>query len=235
MHHWKTAPAVALLITLASVADAETREFDLSGFDTVSVSEGIGAIVTEGAAFAIEAESRNSDHLDRLEVEVRNDQLTLGMEDRRFRWFESGGSSVTVRISMPVLAGAEVSSGASLSADRISGDALELAASSGATMEIATLEGGDVTASATSGAEIEIGSGVCDALDADTSSGAVLKMSDVVCADVVVSASSGARAEVQATTGLDASASSGGFLRIHGTPTAVRDVDVSSGGDIDLR
>lgn len=235
MRQWGTVSAIVLCAGLASGATAETRTFDLTGFDAVSVSEGIDAILTRGSGFQIEAESRNSDYLDRLELDVRNGRLFLGIEERRWRWFENGTSTMTVRVTLPALTGVEASSGASLSADRIAGDTLELFASSGARIEIEILEGGDVVTAASSGAEIEIASGVCNSLDADSSSGATLSMGGVVCADAEVSTSSGAMAEVHPTNGLDASASSGGLVRVFGSPSTVRDVNISSGGDIDFR
>lgn len=235
MKKWWTVSAWLFCAGFASGAVAETRAFDLTGFDALSVSEGIEAILTRGSGFRIEAESRDSDYLDRLELEVRNGRLFLGIEDRRWRWFENRRSSMTVRITLPTLTAVEASSGASLSADIIAGDTLEIIASSGASIEIERLEGGDVETEASSGAQIDIGSGICGALDADSSSGAMLSMSGVVCTDAVVSTSSGALAEVHATDGLEASAVSGGKVRILGGPSTVRDVNVSSGGDIDFK
>lgn len=235
MKKWWTVATLLLSAGLANAAVAETRSFDLTGFDALSVSEGIDAILTRDAGFQIEAESRDSDDLDRLELEVRNGRLVLGIEDRRWRWFENGRSSMTVRITLPTLTAVRASSGASLSADIIAGDTLEIIATSGASIEIERLEGGDVETAASSGAQIDIGSGICIALDADSSSGAMLSMSGVVCADAVVSASSGAVAEVHTTDGLDASAASGGQVRILGSPSTVREINVSSGGDIDFR
>lgn len=226
--------AAILGLALGTGSLAETRTYDFTGFETISVSEGIRVLVDEGDDFAVEADSPRADHLDRLEIELRGNRLSLGMEDRRFARNDPAGSTITVRITMPALTGAQVSSGALLAAETIGSDLVDLNASSGGHLDIDTFLGGDLSVTVSSGAWIEVTQGVCETLIADVASGASLRLTDVVCVDVTVAASSGAWAEVHATGALRATASSGGRVRVLGNTSEPADIDTASGGVVDF-
>jgi len=221
----------AVLASLPLTAFAETRTFDLSGFDGVSAAEGIRVIIDVGERFSVIAESDEPRQIERLVLDVRRGTLRARMDNRPFSFTRTKGWKVTVRISMPELTQAETSSGAELVADDVSGAAIELVASSGSALRISAMTGDAISANASSGARIEASGGTCGSLSAVASSGSFLDLSSVECTDVKVDASSGSEAGVFANRLIDANASSGASVRVYGTREQI-EINSSSGGNI---
>jgi hypothetical protein len=231
--HWFAALALAFYTALVTTASADTRTFELTGFDGVVAAEGLHVFVTTGAEFEVTATSDSLRQLERLELDIRGTTLTAGMENRSLSVFRNKGSQVSVWITLPNLVQAEVSSGSELSVDVMNGLALELAGSSGGILLIETIDGETISANFSSGAEIEIGVGTCGSLSADVSSGALLGAENVSCAEVMVDASSGSNVSVNAERSIDANASSGAIVRVCGAHE-LTEVETSSGGSIDF-
>ncbi len=228
---WLTPVLGACLVALPLLASAETKSFALTGFDGVSVSEGIHVVVDAGESFAITAESDDPRQLERLELDVRRNTLRAEMDSKLFSLVRTKGWKVTVRVSMPELVQAVTSSGATLTADEMSGAALELNASSGSSMEIGSVKGESISVTAASGARIAASEGDCLHLKAELSSGSELRFSAVECDVAEVSASSGSTAGVFADKSIDASASSGSTVQVFGEHEKI-EIDSSSGGSI---
>lgn len=225
---------IALSIALSALpatAFAETATFDLSGFDGISVSEGIHVVVDVGGDFSVVAASDDPRQLRRLDLNVRRGTLHARMDNKPFSFTRTKGWKVTVRVSMPELVQTDVSSGAEMKADLMTGGRLDLEASSGSSLHVATITGDEVSANATSGAEIAVSGGTCKTLDADVSSGSSLDLARVECSDVRVSASSGSSAAVYADNLIDANASSGASVQVHGAHEKI-EINSSSGGSI---
>ncbi len=219
---------------IATASPAETRTFELSGFDGVSVADGIHLFVTTGEPTVVVAESDDARQLKRLELDVRRGTLRAQMDDRRFSLIRSKGWKVTVRVTMPSLVHAETSSGAELVADMMGGSSLELESSSGSTIRIGTIDDGGITADASSGADIRVSGGTCKSLSAEVSSGSSMEMEKLRCENVEINASSGANASVHADKLIDADASSGASIRVFGARENI-EIETSGGGDIDFR
>ena len=97
--------AIATAIALAGgAALADEQTYDLSGFKTISVSAGISARVTVGSDFSVRAES-TAEELERLDIHVRGDELSIGRKNGRF--FNFSHDQATVYVTLPALAGPE--------------------------------------------------------------------------------------------------------------------------------
>lgn len=237
----KTAIALAATagLLLSTTAFAQSRDFDLTGFDRVDIATGLDARVTLGDGFSVSAKSRSQDALDNLTLTVEDGVLQARFEQSFLDFIISGGlvgmllnsgNAVTVDITLPALAGVSASSGADVDLPGITAGQLDLDASSGADISVTDAVLGNVKIASSSGADIEL-SGTAETVDAEASSGADIDAEDLVAETVTAAASSGANLSVHATTSLRARASSGGDIDVSGNP-ASRDVDESSGGAV---
>jgi hypothetical protein len=205
----KLLAATALNAALASPAFAETQTFDVKGFMRVSASAGTSVDVTVGGDYSVVAESTPRG-LERLRVELVGDELQIGRKHRTMSWGRS--DEVRVRVTMPSIAGLEVSSGADLNAAGIDAAGLDLDASSGGSLDAA---------------------GRCDALNVDVSSGGSIDAETLLCRTANASASSGGSADIYASESINGDASSGGSIDVAGSPKNVSK-DTSSGGSVDV-
>ena len=243
---WIGAGAVAWIATGAT---AET--FDFSDFDRIDVSAGIELIVTEGAAFSVEAEAIEG-NLDRLKIRQSGDRLTIDRRSamlfglvRRQDQFRvevvlpnltrldaSSGSLVTLAADGETDVRFDVSSGAQVQIAQVGGD-LEAHVSSGAMMAAAMAAEAEVEVHISSGASVTV-DGPCASLEAEVSSGASLNAGSLLCSEVDLHASSSGSIQAHATGSAELDASSGGSIVVTGLPTDVSQ-NTSSGGSVSLR
>lgn len=190
---------------------SESQRHTYSGFSKVDVSAGVEVVLAQGA-FDVKAETTEGEGFDNLIVEVNGDTLRISRKQMTMFNF-SGGPRYRVTVSAPAYSELEVSSGASLHADSLKLDAVEVDASSGASVEIA---------------------GTCTALELDMSSGASFSGGDLRCETADVDASSGASAHAFAARSARGNASSGASVSFSGNPAQL-DRDTSSGGSVSAR
>lgn len=222
---------------------AESRTYDLTGFDSVNISTGVRAIVTTGGAHSVRIEARDTATLDRLDVSVVGGRLHIGFARNFIDFILNGGLmdllrfgadfNVTAYISTPALNAAEASSGGQVEASNVKSDRFRADASSGGAVTLLAVSGGDFRAEASSGGRIEI-EGSASELDANASSGGSLRADRLTAGYGRLEASSGGRLEATITTRVRASASSGGYVEISGNP-GERDINSSSGGHVAIR
>jgi hypothetical protein len=233
------AAAAGLLISTAAYADSKT--YDLSGFDRIDIATGLDAEVKLGDSFSVTATSSSAQALDNLQLDVTDGALVARFDQSFLDFIISGGlvgmllsngNALTIEVTMPALSGVDASSGADVLVQNVAGDQLILNASSGANIDVTDAKFGTVQLGSSSGADIDI-SGTAESVDADASSGAGIDAENLIAANVSANASSGASMSVHATTSIKADASSGGDVDVSGNPTA-RDVDASSGGDVNF-
>lgn len=233
--------AAAMGMTASTTAFAQSRDFDLTGFDRIDIATGLDAVVTLGDGFSVHAESRSQDALDNLDVTINDGVLTARLEQSFLDFIVSGGlvgmllnngNAVKFTITVPALAGVDASSGADVALPGFKGEGLELSASSGADIAVTDAVLGSVVANASSGSDIAL-SGQAQAIDADASSGADIDAEHLATVAATAHASSGAGVSVRASQSVKAEASSGGDIDVYGNP-ASRDVDASSGGDVNF-
>ena len=222
---------------------AESRTYDLTGYDSVNISTGVRAIVTTGAAHSVRIEARDTATLDRLDVSVVGGRLHIGFARNFLEFILNGGLmdllrfgadfNVTAYISLPTLNGAEASSGGQIEASNVKSDRFRADASSGGIVTLFTISGGDFRAEASSGGRVEL-EGTATELDANVSSGGSLRADRLSVQRGRLEASSGGRLEATITSRVRANASSGGYIEIMGNP-GERDINSSSGGHVAIR
>ncbi len=199
----------AAMIFVAGQAHAQSRSFDLDGFEYVSASTGISVTIDVGDEFAIIAEG-DEDDLAELDLAVRDNELFVRRKNKRKRW-RSG--RVTVNVSMPTLSGLDSSSGASIDASGVESDDFNIDSSSGSSIDV---------------------TGSCGTLNVDSSSGSNIEADRLECRSVIADASSGSSIDVYAGERINADASSGASIRVYGSPTKVYK-DTSSGASVKIR
>ncbi|MCQ8184006.1 GIN domain-containing protein [Parvularcula maris] len=208
---FRTALTTVAAVALAGgTASAETKSYDLSGFDSVSSSAGVYVEVTVGSDYSITLETNG----DTDEAVVRMDGDTLVLSRERSRGIRLGSRNrLNFTVTMPEFEDGSASSGSELRVEGVSGGSIELKASSGANLEI---------------------EGTCDQVEAGASSGADLNAGNLVCDSGEASVSSGASVRVHTTDRIKARASSGGSVQVGGDPDKV-DTKTSSGGSVRIR
>ncbi|MBU1176605.1 MAG: DUF2807 domain-containing protein [Alphaproteobacteria bacterium] len=235
------AASAALSLLAATGALAESRSYDLDSFDKVAIATGLTAVITRGESQSLRIETKRNGVLDQIDLDVRNGELRARRHTNLLDIIFSGGllnmmhfdNDATLYITLPNLSGVSASSGASVEADLIEGEAATLDASSGARIDIAKVEVGTLSLAASSGAGIEL-AGTCDTAAIEVSSGASIRAGELSCKDVDVDGSSGASASFQAEGRVTGSLSSGASVRLGGTPESVN-VESSSGGSLRMQ
>jgi len=222
---------------------AESRTYELSGFDSVNVSTGVRAIVTTGGEYDVRVEARDTTTLDRLDVSTVGGRLHIGFSRNFLDFVFNGGlmdlirfggdMGVTAYVTLPVLNGAEAGSGGRIEASNITSARFRADASSGGAVTLLAIAGGDLRAQSSSGGRIEI-EGTASELEASVSSGGTLRAERLRSERGRLEASSGGSLETTITARVRASASSGGHVEIFGNPPE-RDINSSSGGNVSLR
>lgn len=98
------------------------RDYALTGFDRIKLAGSPNVIVTVGPAAAVSAEG-DQKTLDRLEMRVENGVLRIGNKKSK-GWFNTDSASreVTIRVTVPKLAGASISGSGDIRIDRVEGD-----------------------------------------------------------------------------------------------------------------
>lgn len=190
---------------------SESQRHSYAGFSKLDISAGVEVIAAQGP-FDVKAEATEGDSFDKLIVEVNGDTLRIGRKPTMgFVFGDTPRYRVTV--SAPAYNEFDVSSGASLRAEGLRLDAVEIDVSSGASVRMA---------------------GVCTTLNLDTSSGASFHGDDLHCDTATVDASSGASAHAFAARVARGNASSGASVSFSGNPAQL-ERDTSSGGSVSAR
>lgn len=228
-------------LALTATAHAQSRDFQLDGFDKVDIATGLDARISLADRFSVRAESRSQDALDNLQLAVEDGVLVARIERNFLDFILSGGlvgmllnsgNAATLDITLPALTAASASSGADVQLHAIHGDALRLEASSGADIALRDAQLRQLDANASSGSDIEI-AGSAERVRFNASSGSGIDADDLEAREGELQASSGASIKARLTEMVRAAASSGSDIDIAGNPGR-RDVDAASGGDIDF-
>ncbi len=232
--------AAAMGLTMSTATLAESRTYELTGFERVEINTGINAVVTFGEAFAVTAEANNGGIFDKLKLRVDGDTLSATIEQSFLDFIASGGlvgqllsngNAVNITITLPRLSGAAASSGAHIAIAAPTGD-LALDASSGAGIVVTEATLASLEVSTSSGGHADL-AGMCQAIAADASSGSDITASKLKCVDATIESSSGASISVFANNSVNGDASSGGNVQVYGPAPKVA-VEQSSGGHLTM-
>ncbi|MBI1392202.1 MAG: hypothetical protein GC152_05600 [Alphaproteobacteria bacterium] len=190
--------AAASSLALASTAFAETVEktYDFTGFSEVSFKGVFDVEISVGADFAVSA-SGEADDLDRVTVDVEDGVLSFDQGRKQER---GDREAVDIVISMPALAGLDVSGVAEVNAEGVDSEAVKLRLSGVGNVSLA---------------------GSCGSLDARVSGVGELDAEDLECASVDVQVSGVGEAVVFASKSVDAKVSGIGEITVYGSPDEV--------------
>ena len=250
-----TAAYLAGVTTLAVSlpAMAETKRYDLKGFDEVVVERGVSLDLSQGEDFAVSAEADRRHMLNRLIVEKDGARLLISRKKSWRDWsFLTRRFNASVDVTLPVLARLDASSGADVDVEgEFSGpmkviassgadvdmtgalpEKLGVIASSGASVEMDDISAGRVEIDTSSGSNVEI-AGTCDSLTAEASSGSDIDAEGLECKSGDLATSSGARLVAHARDSVVADARSGGRIEVAGAPGDVLE-ETKAGGRIKI-
>jgi hypothetical protein len=128
-------PALILALLSAAPAAAATRDYPAQGFDKVELKSAATVAITAGPRFAVHAEGDPA-LLRRLTADVRGNTLVLG-------WIEGGSvrgnNDLHVAITMPRIAGADISGAGTMTIDRVDAPQFAGAIGGAGTIRIAQL------------------------------------------------------------------------------------------------
>lgn len=202
---------------------------DLTNFNSINISAGLDAIITQGEKEFVEVEA-DQNILEYITTKVEGNTLIIrwkkGINIRKHK-------KATVHITLRELSGVNASSGADVVCnDVIKTDEISINLSSGADIKL-KLDAKNIKANASSGADLIL-EGIAEKLDVNASSGADIKASKLKAQDVIADASSAAEIKVYAVNTIKANASSGADIDYYGNPKYTNNHS-SSGGDIDKK
>jgi hypothetical protein len=129
----------------ADAREAETsgeqirRNFDVAGFDRVTLAGPHNVIVTVGAAPSVRAEG-DSKLIERLEVTVENGELKIGTKDRKGLSWNSNRKGLTIHVTAPSLAGAAVAGSGDIKVDRVEGKSFSASIGGSGNIDLASLK-----------------------------------------------------------------------------------------------
>lgn len=194
----------ALAVALAPAATAETRSYNITGFNGVAASSSANVELKQGP-FSITADSSGS--LEDLIIEKRGDTLVVKRESRGW-WGGGSRARINVTVTAPDIGRLDASSSADINASGYRFADLDVNVSSSGNVSL---------------------SGTCGSLDLNVSSSGDFRGEGLRCDSARVNASSSGDADVFATRSADGAASSSGDIRIHGKPPQVQRHTSSSG------
>lgn len=181
------------------------QERDVRGFTRVDVGGAFEVDIEVGPAFRVVVHA-DDNLVDRVITEVDGDTLEIHLPGS-----VSTKAPLRAEISMPSLAGVDVSGATKADIDGVTAEELELEAS---------------------GASHIVARGKAGKLDAEASGATQLDTRELKAAIVRIDVSGASKAEVTATEALDADASGSSTIRYFGAPASVR-TDTSGASTID--
>ena len=128
----------------ADAREAETggaqikRDYQVAGFERVSLAGPHDVIVTVGGAHSVRAEG-DSKLIDRLEVKVENGELTIGMKDRTsFGW--KNHKPVRIYVTAPSLSAASIGGSGNIKVDKVAGKSFAAAIGGSGDIDLASVQ-----------------------------------------------------------------------------------------------
>jgi hypothetical protein len=215
--------AALLMLGLTFTASAqETRNFNLSGFDKLSMGSAFRIEVKQGSKYSISTSGRAED-LEDLEATIKGDALHLGYKGNNWN---KNRKTVNVEITMPALEGVDFSGASKANVGRFTGVKsmdIEVSGASQVNMELSAPK----VAFDLSGASSLVLVGQGDVLDGEVSGASSFKGREFSAKTVNIDASGASSAAVVASNAVHAEASGASSIRYSGS---AKDVHSSSSG-----
>ncbi|MCF2490007.1 head GIN domain-containing protein [Dyadobacter sp. CY347] len=218
---FSVAALLMLFLTLTASAQ-ETRNFNLSGFDKLSMGSAFRIEVKQGSKYSISTSGRAED-LDDLEATVKGDALHLGYKDKKWN---KNRKTVSVNITMPSLEAVDFSGACKAHVASFSGVRSMEIDISGASQVNMELSAPRVTFDL-SGASSLVLVGKGDVVNGEVSGASSFRGRDFASKTVNIDASGASSAAVMASSAVHADASGASSIRYSGT---AKDIHSSSSG-----
>ncbi len=116
------------------------RNFNLAGFDSVSLAGPHDVVVTVGSAHAVRAEG-DAEVLDKLKIEVDGRNLRIGM--KRGRWNFRDRARTTIYVTMPAIRGAAIAGSGDMKIERAEGEQFSASIGGSGDIDVAALRVGE--------------------------------------------------------------------------------------------
>lgn len=114
------------------------QNFPVGAFSKVALGGSANVVVTVGGAPSVRAEG-DAERIGRLDIRVEGDQLTIGSKRHGWNWNSKGGQ-VTVYVTMPSLAAAEIGGSGDMKIDKVQGASFAASIGGSGDMQIASLQ-----------------------------------------------------------------------------------------------
>lgn len=203
-----------------------TRNFEnLPAFNAVSVGHGVQATITHGDTPSVTLEG-DENLVAKFDVQVSNGWLKTKLP-RNISIRPT--KRIHLRVVVKDLQRLSAGGGASVQADLLSGDEIQIESSGGARVK-AKVSASHAVFDSSGGARIEV-TGATRTTDIDVSGGAQVSASDFTTDSAKVDASGGARAEIRAARSIDVDSSGGARVNVSGNP-AERRIESSGGARV---
>ncbi|WP_026631161.1 head GIN domain-containing protein [Dyadobacter alkalitolerans] len=213
---FSVAALLMLFLTLTASAQ-ETRSFNLSGFDKVSMGSAFRIEIKQGSKYSISTTGRSED-LEDLEATVKGDALHLGYKDHKWN---KNRKTVNVNITMPALEAVDFSGACKAYVAPFSGVKsmeIEISGASQVNMELSAPK----VALELSGASSLVLVGKGDVLSGEVSGASSFKGRDFAAKTVNIDASGASSAAVMASNAVHADASGASSIRYSGEAKDIR-------------
>jgi hypothetical protein len=191
----------------------ESRDYALSGFDTIRAESGIDVVLSQGP-FAVKAEAPEG-RLDNIEIEQRGNELRVARKSEMVFFVGNMGKHV-VHITAPSFTKVIAAGGADVESSGLQQEALELDASGGADIDFKGLRVTSLSAQVSGGGDIEL-AGSCTRASISAGGGGDFDGEALDCGEVTASASGGGDIDVRASVSATGTASGGGDVRFYGS------------------
>ncbi|ESU22770.1 hypothetical protein FEDK69T_20310 [Flavobacterium enshiense DK69] len=196
---------------------------NLSGFNKVTVSDGLDCEIQQSDKFAVIVEADDNLH-EGITTTVENGVLKIDSEYNRYK----NVNSKKIIVQMPVIVSLESNGGSTLkSLNTLKGDAIKIKSSSGSEINV-DIESDTITCESTSGSELNLKGKALKAY-AHSSSGSSIKAGNLMANEIDAQSTSGSSITVAPIVLLDAKASSGSSINYTKVPQQLRKESTSGG------
>jgi hypothetical protein len=135
-----------------------TRGFDVSGFESVALVGPDNVIVQMGKVASVKAQGDTA-ILDRLDIAVRGNTLTIGRKRQDRIGFHWGKQAVTVTVILPMLSGASLAGSGDLTVDKVASPQFSASVLGSGTMKVASIQTDDMKVSIAGSGDAEFAGG----------------------------------------------------------------------------
>lgn len=196
----------------------QTTDFDLAGFTRLEVSSAFTVDVTQSEAYRVEITIDDS-LINRLDVRVSGDTLHIGL---RSGTSILGSATMKAVVTMPELAGLELSGATRGAISGFSSDRGLSVTVSGASRLSGDIDCGDARFDVSGASRLEL-TGAAKDLRVDASGASTVALDDFEAVEAIVDASGASRATVNVSDRLNATASGASTVLYTGDPISVRE------------